>query len=168
MSTYPEGRALPGAAFTLLAIAVLLLWIGFLLGLLAFIWVGLNTGLRVFSLFGTFRQLEGVMQIALVGQMVIQICVLLVIWALGSAVIWAHLRGATERAAVLAIWLIRLLIVFAVLHVVAAGAVGYAGAQSLLAGAITALPAVPSALVSIAFLICAEAYLRRPSSDVFE
>ena len=167
MSAYPGGRALPAAALTLLAVAVGLLWIGLLLGLLAAAWASVTTGLWLFSPFAAFAHLDGPMWFAIAVQMLVQMSVLFAIWALGSGVLWLHLRGAPERAADLAIWLVRVLIVLAVLQLLAAGAVGYAGAESLFVGAMTALPVLPNTLVAIAFLICAEAYLRRAPDDVF-
>ena len=168
MSTYPDGRALPGAAFALLAIAVGLLWLGFLFLLLAIIWSVLSTGGLGLNPLGALGHLDGPMRFAIGFQWLVYGVGLVVTWLLGSAVVLTHSQGATERAADLAIWLIRVLMVLSVMHVLAAGLVGYSGAQSFVVAATTALPSVPTALVSIAFLVCAEAFLRRPPSDVFE
>ena len=167
MSSDPYRLAFPQAALVLLAIAVLLLWLALVLGLLLFAWSGLMTGIWFSDPFANFRNLDDGFRMALMFQWSIYGASVLLIWGLGSATLWAHLCGAFERAANTAIWLVRALIALAVLNFLASGGTGWAGSGTIYAGLVTALPFLPGTLVSIAFLLCAEAYLKRQSESVF-
>lgn len=159
-------RPLPGIAVALIAVAVLLMWIVILLVLAAWVYSGGGVGDLDPLLPGSGLQDRQGLRLAFLFQWAITALGFLTSLLLGSWILLQHMRGALETASRAAVLLIRCLIAFQVLGVLAAFSIPVA-----MGGVGAALPAlattVPATLLVIAFLICAERHLKSAPDDVF-
>lgn len=152
-------RPLPALALVLIGIATGLLWIGVLIGLLAF---AVGGGLPILDdLFvwgtaqGAYLLQYGVVAFGYLGVLV-----------MGTWTLIVRFSSGAEPAGGVAVILVRVMMAFSVLNLFATSALmwSFGGLVSALPGIISNLPMT---LVTLAMLICANAYLSRDLEDVF-
>ncbi len=155
-------RPLPMPSLVLLGVATILLWMGFLLGLGALVFELLTSG----ALPDLFPSNDETFRTAITVQYVATGIGYLGVLVLGTVVLISHVTAAWKTASGAALLLVRFLMFLSVLQLFAANAVPF-----VVGGVVAALPglavSLPLTLVSIAMLLCADAYLRRGQDDTF-
>jgi hypothetical protein len=153
-------RPIPLLALVFIGIATGLLWMGLVLGLFAMAIGGaapilseLQAGISI----GPARLIQ-------YGTIAFGYMVLLI---LGTWILIARFSSGAARAGAVAVILVRMMMVVSVLNLFASSAIIWS-----VGGFLSALPGVlgtlPMTLVTLATLICADAYFRHSPEDVFD
>ena len=156
-------NALPTPAVVLIAVAAAVVWLMVLALLMAELYSGeVMSGMSsVLSVGGLSDRPD--MQRALLFQWGVTGMQLLLVLFLGTAITLRHLAGDLAGALRSASWLIRGLIVLQVLGLLSGFAMPYAAGGNVFAALPVLAVSLPLSLVMIAFLVCADHYVTRPS-----
>ena len=158
-------RPLPTPAFVLILIATICLWLVVLavgLGVLA----SLAGGADPLNLLGVPAISDGALQTAIGLQLAGTVLTVAICLVLGTVISILHLGSTPQQAAPVALLLLRLLIGMIVLRLL----LGF-GPIYVTGGFGAVLPALavslPTVLIEIGLLLCADRFLSRPPASVF-
>ncbi|MFK7945359.1 MAG: hypothetical protein AB8B85_20955 [Paracoccaceae bacterium] len=159
--------ALPSFPVVLIGVATALVWLLFLLVLFAAALEGNLFG-SLSAIFATGGLADNpAMRTALAFQWIAAGVQLLVILLLGTITLVFHAMGDNSRATGTAILFVRCLIVFELVAVLVSVAMPLAVSQSILLVLPVLAVSLPFSIAIIAFLVCADRFLRNRTAEVF-